>query len=222
MSELTKLYACLKIAQDDGSDEEVEFWLKEIEREKAKEATMTDDLGREELLEITRDSIEDNRMNLRDLKVHLDISQDEFDERFYKLNQAEQQIIKMIQKPEKRRALIGIEGEMFNEAHKNQPEVTEEWIDNFVEEKAKEAFSNLSLWDNLFPSAGFEKVKDFIRKIVEKIPAKKVMVSEEFVEKWKNHLLHEHNVCQSHNFPAHYKLLLKQMLNEAGVEVVGK
>jgi len=37
MSELNKLICCLKIAQDDDSDEEVEFWLKEIEKEKAKE-----------------------------------------------------------------------------------------------------------------------------------------------------------------------------------------
>lgn len=36
MSELTKLYACLRIAQEDESDEEVEFWLKEIEKEKLK------------------------------------------------------------------------------------------------------------------------------------------------------------------------------------------
>jgi Zn finger protein HypA/HybF involved in hydrogenase expression len=34
MSELSKLYACLKIAEDDGSYEEVEFWLKEIEKER--------------------------------------------------------------------------------------------------------------------------------------------------------------------------------------------
>ena len=36
MSELTKLYACLRKAQGDGSDEEVEFWLKEIKKEKDK------------------------------------------------------------------------------------------------------------------------------------------------------------------------------------------
>jgi len=36
MSELTKLYACLRIAQNDESDEEVAFWLKEIEKEEKK------------------------------------------------------------------------------------------------------------------------------------------------------------------------------------------
>lgn len=36
MSELNKLYACLRIAQEDDSNEEVEFWLKEIKKEKSK------------------------------------------------------------------------------------------------------------------------------------------------------------------------------------------
>lgn len=36
MSELTKLYACLRIAQDDESNEEVDFWLAEIKKEKQK------------------------------------------------------------------------------------------------------------------------------------------------------------------------------------------
>jgi len=55
-------------------------------------------LNQEELLEIIRDSIEEGRRNIRDLKGSLDIPQDEFDERLYKLNQAEDQIRKMIQK----------------------------------------------------------------------------------------------------------------------------
>jgi ketol-acid reductoisomerase len=45
---------------------------------------------------------------------------------------AYQQIKKMIQKLHKKRGLTGMAGEIFNEAHKNQLEVTEEWI----EEKA--------------------------------------------------------------------------------------
>ena len=100
---------------------------------------MTDELGREELLE-----------HLGYVKYIYDMEVNEytsFTELKERVNQAYKQIKALIQKPG----------------------VTEEWIDNFVEEKAKEAFSNLSLWDNLFPSAGFEKVKDFIRKIVEEI-----------------------------------------------------
>lgn len=58
------------------------------------------ELNQEELLKILGDSIEEGRRNIRDLKGSLDISQDEFDERFYKLNQAEDQIRKMIKKRE--------------------------------------------------------------------------------------------------------------------------
>lgn len=55
------------------------------------------ELDDDELLKILSDSIEDNRMNLRDLKNNLDMSQDEFDERMYKLNKAEHQIRQLIE-----------------------------------------------------------------------------------------------------------------------------
>ncbi|TES92938.1 MAG: hypothetical protein E3J87_03490 [Candidatus Cloacimonadota bacterium] len=76
------------------------------------------------------------------------------------VDQAYQQIREMIQKqPKKGKPLMGIEGEMFNKAHKNQPEITEEWI----EEKANE------LW--LLGTRGLDndKLKDFIRSLAEAI-----------------------------------------------------
>lgn len=54
-------------------------------------------LNQKELLKIMGDSIEEGRRNIRDLKGNLDISQDEFDKRFYDLNRAEQQIRDLIQ-----------------------------------------------------------------------------------------------------------------------------
>lgn len=82
------------------------------------------DLKKEELLKVLREVFETKRMDLQSL--FYDIPEKEFYERKKKLNAAEGQIRALIQGPGKKRGLIGMAGEIFNEVHKNQPQVTEE------------------------------------------------------------------------------------------------
>ena len=181
---------------------------------------MTDELGREELLEELEEVWENNYVK---------------DSKLWKRNeQAYRQLKALIQEPGEKKGLIGMAGEIFNEAHENQLEVTEEWI----EEKAQQLFQESK--EGSFSIKSF--CNFFIRKIIEEMPAKKAkraltgmegemfneahknqpQVSEEFVDKWKSQLLHEHNVYQSNDFPEHYKFLLECMLTELGVEVMKK
>ena len=86
------------------------------------------------------------------------------------VEQAYQQIKEMIQKPNKKRGLTGMAGEIFNEAHKNQPEVTEEWI----EEKARRlhemswcGYTREEIW-----TIEMKEAKDFISSLFEEIRGK--------------------------------------------------
>ncbi|GAI99559.1 unnamed protein product, partial [marine sediment metagenome] len=97
--------------------------------------------NQEELLKVMGDSIEEGRRNIRDLKGSLDISQDEFDKRFYDLNRAEQQIKEMIQKPG----------------------VTEERI----EEKAKEIVEEIGYRiEGEYLKVHLDRAKDFIHSLL--------------------------------------------------------
>jgi hypothetical protein len=76
--------------------------------------------------------------------------------------QAYQQIREMIQKLGKKRGLMGMAGEIFNEAHKNQPKVTEEWI----EEKKREMIKILGM------AKIHTESRNFIRLLIEEIQGK--------------------------------------------------
>lgn len=126
-------------------------------------------LNQGELLKIMGDSIEEGRRNIRDLKGSLDISQDEFDERFYDLNRAEQQMREMIKKPEVKVAEDWIAGEAY---WSETPKSKEEWI----EKKSKE------LHDKIWPQEAklcvgtckrTIEIKEFIQSLVEEIHGRK-------------------------------------------------
>jgi len=152
-------------------------------------------LNQEELLKIMGDSIEEGRRNIRDLKGSLDISQDEFDERFYKLNLAEQQMREMIQKPDCSHVRkiyrkigsdgldaacneIGVEylycqdcGEYFDYITLKQvaiprPKITEEWID----EKARQLAEMIEMWiPRSMDDIRHGLLKGFIHSLVKEI-----------------------------------------------------
>ena len=93
-----------------------------------------------------------------------------------------------------------------------KPEVTEEWYN----EKAKmftTLMYNLTQHEPHLENHHFNqlKVKDFIRSLVEEMPAKKPTVTEEFVQEAIDYIA---------EYPS-YKRLEKK-LKEAGVEVVKK
>lgn len=74
----------------------------------------------------------------------------------------------LIQKPGKKRGLIGIAGEIFNEAHKNQPEVTEAWIEERAKDLHHELYGEQEEEDYVH-GAEFLDIKDFIRLLVVEI-----------------------------------------------------
>lgn len=79
-------------------------------------------------------------------------------------------------------------------------QVTNEWI----EEKAKIIYDYCKKWDLI-------DCKDFIRQLYEEMPAKRLTVDAKFVEKWRQQWA---NLKYGYN--------IKEMLIEAGLEVVGK
>jgi len=96
-----------------------------------------------------------------------------------------------------------------------KPEVTEAWI----EEKARgllmvlhEAYKDdyLDYDDKMIP-----KFKDFIRSLVEDIPGKKPIVSEEYVKKYYQIFLY----MPMHEREEGLPIVIKRMLKEAGVKV---
>ena len=150
---------------------------------------MTDELGREELIRLLKDSFGDNKLDLQAFQY--DFPQEEFNNRMEKLNKAEEQIKALIQKPgeikaepgglkpgeymhewlEKDAVLLDLPSEEIIEALardnkllkdklEQKPGVTEEWI----EEKAKELCEQNYVND---------EAKDFIRSLVGEIHGRK-------------------------------------------------
>ena len=101
----------------------------------------------------------------------------------------------------------------MEELVQQKPEVTEEWI----EEKAKDLLvkANISIHTPEAMRQQLGIIKDFIRSLVEEIPAKRVTVSEEFVEE-ESYCLEWKDKDELRNE------LIPKMLKEAGVEVVEK
>jgi len=96
--------------------------------------------------------------------------------------------------------------------------VTEKWIDDksrllsdiiqvFVLEAAGELKANAD---------SIKVAGDFIRKLVEEMPAKKAAVSEDFVEKWYSTIME----LATGDYPELGSDDLEQMFTEAGLEVV--
>jgi Lhr-like helicase len=106
--------------------------------------------------------------------------------------------------------------DLYDQLEQKKPEVTEEWIDErklWVEHKANEFLEMTSDKDFSY-SVRLGNAEDFIRSFVEELPAKKVMVAEEFVERLVNgsvYVLHQ----DKYEF-------YRKMLKEAGVGVLKK
>ena len=166
---------------------------------------MTDELGREELLEELEEVWENNYVK---------------DSKLWKRNeQAYRQLKALIQEPGEKKGLIGMAGEIFNEAHENQLEVTEEWI----EEKAQQLFQESK--EGSFSIKSF--CNFFIRKIIEEMPAKKATVSEGIIKKYAVHMSvnafydaddHKKGTTPIFEYPRVENALIK-FAQEAGLEV---
>ena len=96
-----------------------------------------------------------------------------------------------------------------------KPEVTEEWI----EEKARAMYQTSIIFPHNTPETIVYKCKEFIRSLVEEVPAEKATVMEEFVEKWRDYLLQRFPVNTTGNAHNDWLSELKQMLKEAGVHI---
>ena len=114
---------------------------------------------------------------------------------------------------------------------KNKQEMTEEWLN----EKAREflAKTNISVQTPEAVKQQLKIIKDFIRKLYEQMPAKKVRVSEEFVKKNRKLLIlliakmEEEKLLDWTDggtslkiLEANFENFIKQVLTEAGMEVI--
>jgi len=184
---------------------------------------MTDKFKEEELLEYLEIWKDAFKKAVKKSKLLSMMKKDVQQIELMRIEQAYQQIKERIKDYAEHQELtanyIDIVIDLYDQLEKKRPKMTEEWYG----EKAKKLITMVS---NLYPHEGSScvipksKAKDFIRSLMEGIPAKKPTVDEEFVEKWKKEL--ETDLLPYSVLTDIDKKKIKQMLKEADVRVVGK